>query len=523
MGLFLNDTGSFNGYTLLAPMGSDTTYLIDNCGREINRWASEHRPGLAAYLLPNGDLLRSAQIQSDVFIGGGSGGRLEQFDWDGNLIWEFDYSDSTKHQHHDIEPLPNGNVLILAWEYRTEQEALAQGRFQGTVNNSLWPEQIVEVEKVFPDQAIVVWEWRLWDHLVQDADPNLPNFDAIDQRIERFNINQTGGGIAADWIHGNAIAYNEELDQIALSSRKMNEIYVIDHSTTTAEAASSSGGIYGQGGDFLYRWGNPEMYGRGDSTDQTLHNQHDIQWIPADRPGAGNMLAFSNQHFQGVGSAIIEFTPDETSPGFYDHPGISDPFGPATSEWEYTASGFFSGAVSGCHRQPNGTTLITQGSGGRLFEVKHDGTLVWEYINPVRSLGPMVQGTSPIGNSVFKVRRYAPNYSAFDGRDLTPGSLIELNPLPSDCEIHDTLISVGESDQFGISFANPVAGQLEFTQPFNESADYRITNFIGQSLMAGMLTKGSRTIDVSDLVSGIYLITVVSDHEGQASRRFVKL
>ena len=33
---------------------------------------------------------------------------------------------------------------------------------------------------------------------------------------------------------------------------------------------------------------------------------------------------------------------------------------------------------------PNGNVLITESSGGRLFEVTPDKRIVWEYINPVR-------------------------------------------------------------------------------------------------------------------------------------------
>lgn len=58
----------------------------------------------------------------------------------------------------------------------------------------------------------------------------------------------------------NGIDYNPVLDQIALSTHNLNEWYIIDHSTTTAEAATSSGGNSGKGGDLLYRWGNPAAY-----------------------------------------------------------------------------------------------------------------------------------------------------------------------------------------------------------------------------------------------------------------------
>ena len=74
----------------------------------------------------------------------------------------------------------------------------------------------------------------------------------------------------------------------------MNEIYIIDHSTSTAEAATSSGGIYNKGGDFLYRWGNPQAYRQGDQNDQKLFGQHYPHWIPDGLADAGKLILFNN-------------------------------------------------------------------------------------------------------------------------------------------------------------------------------------------------------------------------------------
>ena len=116
-------------------------------------------------------------------------------------------------------------------------------------------------------------------------------------------------------------------------------------------------------------------------------------------------------------------------------------------------SEFFSQNVSGAQRLPNGNTLICEGASGYLFEVNEMGELVWDYINPVSIWGALEQTTSAFGNSVFQAQRYAPNYAAFTGRNLTPLGEIEINPLPSMCEInvaptcpgdfnHDYVISV---------------------------------------------------------------------------------
>src|SRR5207253_1282452 len=97
-----------------------------------------------------------------------------------------------------------------------------------------------------------------------------------------------------DWTHLNAIAYNPLLDQIVVSSYTFSEFWIIDHSTTTAQAASHNGGKAGMGGDILYRWGNPEAARAGKGSDQTLFCPHNAQWIAPGLNGEGHILIFNN-------------------------------------------------------------------------------------------------------------------------------------------------------------------------------------------------------------------------------------
>ncbi len=55
----------------------------------------------------------------------------------------------------------------------------------------------------------------------------------------------------------NSLDYNEGLDVVVISFFFSNEIALIDHGTSSVDAAGSTGGRYGFGGDLLYRFGNP--------------------------------------------------------------------------------------------------------------------------------------------------------------------------------------------------------------------------------------------------------------------------
>ena len=159
VGLFLNDSSSFNGYTLFAPNSYINTYLIDNEGRLVNLWEGTYKPGLSTYLLENGNLLRTAVINNNTFSGRGSGGLVQEFEWDGNLVWKFDYSTDQFYQHHDIERLPNGNTLIIAWEYKDIEEIIGAGRDPGLLSQDfLWPDHIVEVQPDGSNGGTIVWE-----------------------------------------------------------------------------------------------------------------------------------------------------------------------------------------------------------------------------------------------------------------------------------------------------------------------------------------------------------------------------
>lgn len=411
-------TAPLEGHFLVAPMRQKLSYLLDATGRELHRWRSDYFPGSGVRLLDDGSILRCCRDPKFAKLrSGGQGGRIQRIGWDGELLWDFAFGADGNVQHHDATLMPNGNVLFIAWERKTREEALARGRDPALPpDGEFWPDWIVEVRPVGADGGEIVWEWHAWDHLIQDYDPARTGYGRIAENPQRIDINgdrahreaiagdaadraaqmaalgYTGAGdppaagaaapaeesaLDGDWLHTNSVDYHPRLDLIVLSVMRFHEAWVIDHSTSTAEAAGSVGGRHGRGGDLLYRWGNPSAHKAGRAEERIFFVQHHVQWIPDGLPGAGNFLCFNN----GVGrpdgnySSIEEWRMPIGADGRI---GV----GPERPSWRWTAprrEDFFAPLLSGVQRLPNGSTLITEGTSGRLLEVASDGTLLLEW------------------------------------------------------------------------------------------------------------------------------------------------
>ena len=384
---------AFDGYTLFTPFSSSElhgrmTMLIDNDHNIIHTWPHDFLPASMPYLLADSSIIYPYMVESPTMIAGGVGGGVQKVLWDGTVAWDYVFADSLYQHHHDVEPLPNGNILIIVWEKKTISEAYSMGRNDIDLWSTpeMWSTAILELN---PLNGTIDWEWHLWDHLVQDIDQLYgASYGLISEHPELFDINCGPVGNSAggpqepngDWMHINAIDYNSDLDQIIISSRLQSEIYIIDHSTTTEEASSHGGGNSGKGGDILYRWGNPENYGRGDSSDKILASQHSVNWIPNGYPGSDNLILFNNFHQNDQHqsySAVLELTPPVDNEGNYT---ISDNdfFGPDTLEWEFVSEPIIP-MQGGAFRLPNGNTLITLATLGKIIEVDQDGNNVWDY------------------------------------------------------------------------------------------------------------------------------------------------
>jgi hypothetical protein len=512
IGLIFNTPQSYNGYTLFCPSSSRTTYLIDNCGKLVHTWESDYLPGQSVYLLENGNLLKTCRLGSN-FNAGGTGGRLELYSWEGELLWSYNYTSDTYHHHHDVEPLPNGNILLIAWDLKGPEEVEELGRWNANAN--LWAERIVEIEPVGTDEINVVWEWYLWDHLIQDADSTKVNYGVVADHPELVDINagnnENGGGpgSGSDWIHLNSISYDPVHDRIIVSSRHLSEIWVIDHSTTTEEAAGHTGGNSGKGGDLLFRWGNPRYYDRGVFEDQVLFGQHDAKFIEEGLEDEGKIMIFNNGQGRPGGSY--------SSVDIIDPPyDINDEFviveeeafGPIDVDWTFFTSPpdqFYSSRISGAQRLPNGNTLICEGTGGHFFEIDYFGNLVWEYVSPIVNGNPVAQGTIITNNDVFRATRYGEDYAAFEGRSLIAGEPIELNPTMYDCNI---VSSTWDPIQDDIKVQTLFSESLNLNKSTLDNYQIEVFNPRGHLMWRGLFDESQMEINANAWPKGIYIVKI---------------
>lgn len=362
---FLNSELVYDGYVLINDAGANSVYLMDKMATVLHEWPlNNQRIGNDAYLLDNGQLLANLEIDGTTIGFGGVGGKLSLLDKDGNAEWEFPYATDDYILHHDATSLPNGNIISIVWDRKSVEEGTAAGY---SLEMEVFPERIIEVN---PATDEIVWEWHSWDHLIQDHDMSKDNFGVVadnPQRIDlNFNPREDG-----DVMHANGITYDPVNDLIFLSVNFYHEVWVIDHSTTTEQAADTSGGNHGKGGDLIYRFGNPMAY---DNTmgERLFYNNHFPNLLSGE--DAGSMLIFAN------GTGLDQSTVYELKiPEIFDlQAGVDNE---PEVVWSFTDPDLYSEKVSGAVKLPNGNVMITEGDFG-VWEVTEAGEVVWKYSTP---------------------------------------------------------------------------------------------------------------------------------------------
>lgn len=505
---------SYDGYNLIYPENQSNVYLLDNCGQIVHQWEEDDNfvSGKVAYLQPDGSLVKTKRYKStfgDPIQGGGQGAFVEIRDWDNELLWQFEQNNSMGRLHHDIAVMPNGNILLISWENYTEEQIISEGRDPNLIiQNQLWPDYILEVN---PELNSVVWEWHVMDHVIQDFDSTKLNYGVVGEHPELIDLNWDTSEGKADWNHVNSVDYNEALDQIVISVPTFNEFWIIDHSTTMEESAGHSGGDSGKGGDLLYRWGNPAAYRQGNESDQKLFFQHDVHWIDdfvnADHPSYGKIALFNNRISLSVSTANVLNPEFDTVNQVYLQE--NNQWLPADFDETYThpiPSMMVSGIMSSIQVLPNENVLICASRPGYSFEMTPAGEVVWEYKVPLQLGEPIEQGTLLAGsaNITFRMDRYPLDFSAFEGRNLSPTGYLELEPDVAYCD----LVLKNEEILMPTTtlFPNPATNYITIDRGDPGEVSVRIIDILGRIRIEKTIRGKVSDVDVSKLESGIYVL-----------------
>jgi hypothetical protein len=531
----------WNGLTYYSTSGSTSGYLIDTSSTTVKTWTFSGGTGYSTHMIPGGTLYRTVANSGNVITGGGVTGRIQKVDYNGTILWDYVLSNANEVLHHDHCVMPNGNVLVIVYDVKSQAQLSAAGCSNSTLT-SMQAEKVLELKPVGTNSAQIVWQWNVWDHLVQNVNSSASNYQtSIVNHPELLNINYLA---KKDWMHMNGIDYNPILDQIVVSSHNLNEWYIIDHSTTTAEAATHSGGLSGKGGDFLYRWGNPPAYGA--SGTKILDVTHDSHWIPEGSPGAGNIAGVNNKGVASGPKTTIDAVIPPRS-GLNYTISVGSAFSPATYDTRHTSTGYTSNMGSS-DQFPNGNQMICLATAGTIYEIDAAGNTLWTkstggacpqshrytqcYIDFAAPAQPSI---SVSGSNLMSTS--ATTYQWYVNGDLIVGATNQtITPSQNGMyvvrttDVNGCVYVYSAGYMFGTStglkynseinsvqiYPNPSTGLVKFKLHPNYSYRITVSDMNGKQVM----TEGNtEEIDLSALNNGIYIITVSNEVLGSTTKK----
>jgi hypothetical protein len=496
----ITNAQEFDGYALFNRGNDNTTYLIDKNGDIAHTWSMDRPCNYAVLLMENGNIMRGAINQGNDLNGAAVGGMVQEITPQGDVVWEFVYSNEDHVSHHDITLMPDGNVLLTAWEVKNSTALDAAG-YTGN-SNVRWPTHFVEVSQIGDSsEGEIVWEWHIWDHLIQDIDETKPNFGVVSEHPELMNINVTtgggggpgggGGGNSGDWFHVNGVNYNAERDQICFSSRFLSEVFIIDHSTTTEEAAGHTGGNAGKGGDFLYRWGNPANYG-ANGAQQLAGPVHDSRFIPDDgRPRGGFMQFFNNTGINGT-STVDAIELPLSADGYNYDMNADGTFGPDEVTYRHFCEDNANGQ-SASNSMSNGNVFVNL-SQGYMYEADLEGNVIWQYVAD--------------SQKAFRYECAHPGVQV-----LTNTGVIEAqcDAVNSTNEIAAESIKISPNPSTGIFKINGISNEFSLEK-------ITVTDLLGRTIQT---LNPVQSIDLAEQAKGLYFLNLYFAEAGVVTKKVI--
>lgn len=334
------------GLYVLDVGGTGYTVAFDHKGKPVHLLSTDDPAAFSRFRafnwLPNGNIL-----------GAMSFGSPEHGAWemtlDGDVVWSMK-DDSGYELHNEFLKLPNGNYMGMA--RRLEDGPIPDGPWKAALNDSgftTFPylgDDIVEFNK----DGTLVWSVNMFDL-----------YNTADYDSATWYRAQSRGYY--DWIHFNAIFYDEVEDMIYLSARHLSRITKLDHQTKL----------------IVWNMGRNE-FPNGISSDVTVGTdlgfsmQHAIEVLEN-----GNLILYNNDNLTGQQTQALEIEVTQTGP--------TDPNPTVQIVWEYTLpDSLYTQSQGDADRLPDGNTLIAIANptdndrGGRLWEVDPQGNIVWRLV-----------------------------------------------------------------------------------------------------------------------------------------------
>jgi hypothetical protein len=351
------------GYTLYALPPDLSAHLIDMNGRELHQWS-----------LSAEDVMPGAARQPRTFFG-----MLEPQVEGGHLF-------------------SNGDLLLV---YAQK----AMGAWDTLLVKLDKDSRIIWRTKVRAHHAVEVVEDRIYA-LTQifkppSPTPDVPSLAGMPYLDEGVSILDSNGNEKSSHsiLHAFANTKNMRLaDEVPFNDRidalHTNSLDVLSEQTARFIPGAKPGNV-------LLSFRNLNMLAVMDLDSDTIvwalrgswRGQHDAKVLPN-----GHILLFDNQGglMKHGRSRVLEIAPD-TGGIVWSFDGTDND--PLDSEIR-----------GGAQRLANGNTLISESMAGRILEVTPDGSVVWEYVSPLRTVE---NGHKLIASLGLTVSRYDSSYISF--------------------------------------------------------------------------------------------------------------
>ena len=282
-------------------------------------------------------------IQGFHFEGQGSAkkpARLVSADERGGTEWVFDGTQYGARWFYDVDPLPNGNLLVVS----TNPEGTLVYELDPDTKEQVWVEELPyhdthDVDR-YNETHLAIANMRAWNESCSCPDDRVVLYDREDSEVDwewtfrNHYPESTDGGYSEDWTHVNDVEVLDNGETLMLSPRNFDQVVFVDV----------------ESGEITDRLG-------ADGDHDVLHEQHNPDYLETE-DGDPTILVADSEN-----DRVVEYTKTDGEWELVWELGSSETF-----NWPRDAD-----------RLPNGNTLVVDSLNHRVVEVTPEGRIVWEY------------------------------------------------------------------------------------------------------------------------------------------------